>query len=183
MIGAIRRYWTRKDGTTAVEFAFLCIPYLILTVGIIEIAIMFASASLLEGATSAAARMVRTGQIQQTTTDVGQQEDLFRQELCNFAVVLLDCNNVFLEVVNMGGFSNYGDFAMEFDVDGNPLSRGFSVGGVNDVILIRTAYRYSLMTPMISSLLGEAGTGTRLFVSTIVLQTEPYEFTGEEDNV
>lgn len=176
-------YKTGESGSTAIEFALLVIPYLLLCVAIIEMSIMFASASLLEGATGQASRMLRTGQIQQASADPVQQEQMFRDALCDFAVVMIDCDDIQLEVQNMGSFSNFANFTPRFTADGNLESNGFTAGGANDVMLIRTAYRYTLMTPFIGHLLGEGGTNSRLFVSTIVLQTEPYEFSGIPDNV
>ena len=43
----------------------MAIPYTILSVAIIEIAIMYSAAAMLEGATGAASRLIKTGQIQQ----------------------------------------------------------------------------------------------------------------------
>lgn len=173
--------WVRnKEGTTAIEFSLLAIPYVFLTVGIIEMAMMFTTASMLEAATGSAARMIRTGQIQQATNDPATQQNMFRDAFCEFAV-LVNCSQVQLEVINIGDFSSFGDFAPSFDGDGNMVSQGFDSGGVSDVILIRVAYRYTLMTPFIGNLLGESGTNSRLFVSTVVLQNEPYEFVDIDD--
>ncbi len=164
---------------TSVEFSLLAIPYFTLTMAIIELALMFTTASMLEGATGAAARMLRTGQIQQATSDPAAQAELFRETLCNNAVVLVNCDDVAIETVNIGSFGSYGDYIPQFDDDGNFVPQGFDAGGVSDVLLIRTALRYSLMTPFIGQLLGEGSSNTRLFMSTIVLQSEPYEFEDE----
>ena len=171
----LKPYVRRQDGTTAIEFSLLAIPYFLLTLGIIELSVMYASASLLEGATGSAARLIRTGQIQQAT---GQDpETVFRDAMCDYARVLINCNDVQLEVVQMDSFADYGTYAPQFDADGNLLSQGFDAGGSNDRVLIRVAYRYHMMTPFIVTLL--AGPNSeRLFMSTIVLQTEPYEFQG-----
>jgi Flp pilus assembly protein TadG len=167
----------RKEGTTAIEFSLPMIPYLMLTLGIIELSVMFTTASLLEGSSDVAARMVRTGQIQQASNDPAEQEALFREVLCESTVVLIRCEDIFLEVLDMGAFSDYSEYAPIFDEDGNLVPRGFNAGGAGDVMLIRVAYRYNMMTPLVGPLLsGEDG--SMLFMSTIVLQTEPYEFEG-----
>lgn len=169
-------FMCNREGTTAIEFSLMAIPYLMLTLGIIELSIMYASASLLEGATNSAARMIRTGQVQQGTED---PETAFRAELCNYATVLIDCNNVQLEVVQMDSFTNYDSYGPTYDEDGNLVSQGFDAGGSDDQVLVRTAYRYEMMTPFVGQLLA-GSSGERLFVSTIVLQTEPYEFEGDD---
>ena len=170
------RTWLRDDtATTAVEFSLIAIPFFTLILSIIELGLMFSAATMLEGATGKASRLVRTGQIQQAAADAASQEQLFRDELCRRAVVLIDCNEIEVEAINVGSFAG-GGVAAEFDGDGNLVSSGFDAGGVSSVILIRTAYRYTLMTPFVNLLLGESGTGTRYFLSTVALQTEPYEF-------
>jgi len=97
---------------------------------------MYSSASLLEGATNSAARMIRTGQIQQSAS--ADPEQLFRDEICDYARVLIRCSDVEIEVLPMNSFSDV-----------------------------------ATMGTMLSG-----DDGAIAFMSTIVLQTEPYEFTG-----
>jgi len=169
-----KRWLGNTRGTTAIEFSFMAIPYLMLTIGIIELSIMYASASLLEGATSSAARLIRTGQLQQGG---GDPETVFRQSLCDYATVLIKCNDIQLEVIPLQSFFDAGATAPQFDQNGDLVSAGFNAGGSDDMILIRVAYRYQMMTPFVGQLLA-GPTNERLFMSTLVLQTEPYEFQG-----
>lgn len=169
----ITRWVRKKEGSTAIEFSLMAIPYVMLTVGIIEMSIMYASASLLEGATGSAARMIRTGQIQQATSE--DPETMFRDAICSYATVLINCNDVQIEVSTMDSFSDFS--GPSYDADGNLNNQGFAAGGVSDRVLIRVAYRYSMMTPFIGPLLAGPD-NSHMFISTIVLQTEPYEFGG-----
>ena len=165
--------WKKKEeGATAIEFSMLLMPYLMLCLGIIELSLMFTSASLLEGATGSAARLIRTGQLQQSGQD---PETVFRDAFCQFAVVLIDCNDVVIEVTTLDA---YGDFSPPvYDGSGQMVSSGFDAGGSDAKVLIRVAYRYSMITPLVGPILN-GDDGTTLFMSTIVLQTEPYEFQG-----
>ncbi|MCB1552101.1 MAG: hypothetical protein KDJ26_08920, partial [Alphaproteobacteria bacterium] len=54
-------------------------------------------------------------------------------------------------------------------------SQGFDAGSVDDVILIRAVYKYPLITPLISKFMSGSDGKTRTLVSTIVLETEPYD--------
>lgn len=162
----------RKDGATAIEFSLLVMPYMLISLGIMEISLMFASASILEGATDSASRLIRTGNIQQSGAD---PETLFRDKMCEFAIILIECEDLQVEVSVL---QDYGDYSgATFDGDGNLSSSGFDPGGSNDKVLIRVAYRYEMITPLVGPLLNGPG-GSTLFISTIVLQTEPYEFQG-----
>lgn len=164
----------QTDGTTAIEFSLMAIPYVFLTLGILELSIMYASASLLEGATGSAARLIRTGQVQQSG---GDPEEMFRDAICDYATVLIRCSDVVIEVQQMAGFSDYDDMGAQFDEDGNMISQGFDAGGSDDRVLIRAGYRYNMLTPFIGPLLAGSDNSIQ-FMSTIVLQTEPYEFGG-----
>jgi Flp pilus assembly protein TadG len=175
MLKLFRKFWKREEGTTAIEFSLLLMPYLLLSLGIIELSLMFASASLLEGATDSAARMIRTGQLQQSGSS--DPEGDFRAAMCNYATVLINCNDVTIEAMTMNSYGDFDSYAPVYDTDGNMISQGFDAGGSNDRVIIRAAYRYEMVTPLVGPLLNGPDGGT-LFVSTIVLQTEPYEFEG-----
>lgn len=176
----LRRFATawlgEKEGTTAIEFALMIVPYLMLTLSIIELSMMYAAGSLLEGATGSAARMIRTGQLQQTEGE--DPEAMFRQAICNYATVLVNCDDIVIEARPMTSFNDYEEMEPVYDEDGNLVPSGFDAGGSSQRILVRASYRYHMMTPFIGMLL-TGPTSSRLFVSTIVLQVEPYDFEDE----
>lgn len=173
-LGKILRRWLKaKDGATAIEFSMLFVPYLMLMLGTLELALMYTSASLLEGATNQAARLIRTGQVQQA--GAADPEGMFRDKLCQMASILITCDDIDIEVIPMDSYYDFSDLGAVFDEDGNMVSRGFDAGGSDDGVLVRVSYRYEMMTPFVGQLLA-GPSGSRLFMSTIVLQTEPYDF-------
>lgn len=172
MFKLLRKYRKNRDGATAIEFSMLFMPYLLISLGIIELSLMYLSASLVEGATDAAARLIKTGKVQQTN---GDPEQMFRDALCESAAVLVDCEEFVIEVTRI---DSYGDYSpATFDGNGDMVPQGFDPGGANDKVVIRVAYRYEMITPLVGPLLNGPG-GSTLFMSTIVLQSEPYEFQG-----
>ncbi len=172
MIRLLNKWVRRKDGATAIEFSMLFMPYLLISLGIIELSLMFLSASLVEGATDSAARLIKTGKVQQTS---GDPEQMFRDALCDFATVLVDCNDMIIEVTTINSYSDFSD--PTYDSDGNLVPQPFDPGGSNSKVIIRVAYRYQMITPLVGPLLNGPG-GSTLFMSTIVMQSEPYEFQG-----
>ena len=165
--------WCKKEeGSTAIEFAMLSLPFMYVLIGTMEISLMFATNSVLDGAVTDAARMIRTGQVQQAS---GNPEDVFKTKLCDKAKVLLDCTKLQYEVVPMAKFADFNSYAAKYDSNGNLISRGFSPGGVNSVNLIRVSYRYNLATPFIGQFLANGPNNSRLMTSTVVLETEPYD--------
>ncbi len=168
----IKNWFRRCEGAVAIEFAILFMPFLLITLGIIELSLMFLSASIVEGATDSAARLIRTGKVQQST---GDHEAMFRQALCNYATALVDCNDMIIEVLPIDSYSDY--TGPSYGADGTMVPQGFDAGGSNDKVIIRVAFRYEMITPIVGTLLNGTDGGTQ-FISTIVLQSEPYEFQG-----
>lgn len=167
------KFWGKKEeGSTAIEFAMLAMPFIYILMGTIEISLMFASNSVLDGAVNDAARLIRTGQVQQAG---GNPEDLFKAKLCEKSSMLLDCTRFQYEVVEMGKFSDFNSYAATYDKDGNLQSRGFNPGEVNSVNLIRVSYRYNFATPLIGDILANGPNRSRVMISTVVLETEPYD--------
>lgn len=165
--------WTKNEGgSTAIEFSMLAMPFIYILVGTMEIGLMFASNSVLDGATGEAARMIRTGQVQQSGGDPRQ---MFADKLCEKSSMLLDCSKFQIEVVEMDHFSDFDSYAASYDEEGNPQSRGFTPGGVNSVNLVRVYYKYKLATPLIGQFLADGPDNSRMMISTVVLETEPYD--------
>jgi Flp pilus assembly protein TadG len=171
-----RRWRNNNEGVTAVEFSLLAVPFIFFTIGIIELSMMYVAASMLNGAVNDAARMIRTGQVQQAQ---GQSSlNLFQQALCTTAGILLDCNAFQYQVEKIDSFSDADMSAPAFDKNGNLLTQPFDPGGSDDIILIRVVYLYPLMTPFIGALMADYPNNKKLLMSTIVIENEPYQFNG-----
>lgn len=166
------RWAKRDDGVVAVEFSLIVMPLVTMILGIIEISLFFAASSTLQASTDAAARMVRTGQIAQA---VGDPQEAFREKLCEFSKLLLDCNAIVFEVVPLAaGFAGADAIAPSYDADGNLVSGGFDAGAALEVVLIRVGYRYEFVTPLVGPILADGHGMSRMILSTVVLETEPY---------
>lgn len=172
------RYARNHHGATAVEFALFAIPLTMLIIGLIEMSMLAAAGTLLQGATDDTARLVRTGQVQSSADPQGTFEDM----LCDSVDLFLDCERLVYEAIVMedGLFSSAGSSTVEpqFDPDGNLEAQGFDPGEENDVVLIRVAYRYPLLTPFIGPFFADEGVddNTHLLMSTTVIKNEPYVF-------
>lgn len=172
----LSEYANKEEGATAIELSFVVLPLTYFLVGIVEVALMFTASIVLEGSTSDAARLIRTGQVQQSANAAAGQQ-LFEDTLCNAMAVLADCEDIDYEVINLGdSFGNAAGNSANFDDDGSFTSSGFDAGGVSDVVLIRAVYQYPIKTPVLSEFFADPGSDTRLMMSTVVLQTEPYDF-------
>jgi len=170
--------WLKESrGVTAVEFALVAMPFILMVIGTIEIAMMSTAQSLLQESTFTASRLIRTGQIQ---TGGGDPKQAFRDAVCGFASLLIPCSSIQFQVEKLDQFGDAeGMPPPEFDKDGNLKDQTFDPGGVSDVVLIRVVYNYPIITPLMQPLLSTYGNDKYTMMSTIVLQSEPYKFEEE----
>lgn len=148
------------------------VPFVLITVGIIELALMFTAQSLLHESMFTAARLVRTGQLQDSG---GNGETMFRDAVCGFSEVLIPCNRIQFHVREVPDFASAGEDEPEFDEDGNLTDTSFDAGGPSSIVVIRVVYNYPLRTPLMGSIFANRGDNRRTMLSTMVLQTEPYQ--------
>lgn len=184
MIGKLRTLRQNDDGVAAIEFAIVSVPFLLLIMGIIELGIMFAAGTLLNGATEDAARMIRTGQAQESA----DAEATFRDRLCGELHALIDCDDLRYQVIRLEDDETF-ETAFNspenvFDDIFDPASpdgfsaNTFDAGEQNDRIIVRVIYDYPIITPMAGPFFSDGGDdrpgNTRLLVSTAIIQNEPY---------
>src|SRR5688572_23018363 len=106
--------WVREErATTAVEFSMIGIPFILMIVGIVEMALMFTVQTVIQQATFDASRLIRTGQLQQG--DLGDPETAFRQAVCDFADLVVPCAEIQYQVEKLDNFSDAEDNPPEFD--------------------------------------------------------------------
>ena len=164
--------WGRgTEGTTAIEFSLLAVPFMFFVMGIIELSMMFLGEAVLNGAVYDASRAIRTGQAQQSA----DPETTFTNVLCNHAQALMDCANLEYQVETLDSFSD-ADLAPQLDEDGHMIVPPFDAGGVSDIVIIRVTYLYPLMTPGIGQFFADYPGNHKLLMATAVFESEPYDF-------
>ncbi|MDB5490414.1 MAG: tadE-like family protein [Micavibrio sp.] len=169
----IRRY-KDEEGTAAIEFGFVAIPFIYMTIAIFELCVFFGAANTLEYALSVSSRMVRTGQLQ--SSGVTDMQKAFKDDLCTHLYGLIDCSKIGLEAVTMadGNFTTAADNHAKFNADGSFKSQGFDPGAAGSVVLIRVYYKYYMMTPLFGKLFSTQPDQSMPLTSTVVLENEPY---------
>ena len=163
------------SGSTAIEFAIIAPFFLLFLFGIIETGVIFFLDSTLQNATEDAARMVRTGQVQ----SVGMSKQQFVAQICNEmsgAINRAKCNATLL--VDMRAFGGFNSMTFQNDTLGNgslnPADLKFQTGSACSVVLVRTYYPWSIMTPFMQTLLANMPNGQYLLSATAAFRNEPY---------
>ncbi|MDX2205190.1 MAG: TadE/TadG family type IV pilus assembly protein [Hyphomicrobiaceae bacterium] len=131
-----------EDGASLIEFSLVALPLLLLLMGTIEAGFVYWGRKELESATSAGARLVRTGQAQAS----GWTSSDLRTEICKRTALLYDCASKLR--VDVASAASFTAFAAVDPVDGNGTlkddgSFAYAPGGRNDVVLVRTFYPWT----------------------------------------
>lgn len=157
-----RRFRKDEGGATAVEFAFVGGPFLFLLLATFETGLNFLTEYSLQSATTNAARLIRTGQVQQG----GMSAAEFKTELCKQVPSYLDCNSKVY--VNVETRTNFAAATLTQGGDGNgninsnlQNSPAWQPGNPGEVVIVETFYEWELFTPLINHLLDVNGTPAR----------------------
>jgi Flp pilus assembly protein TadG len=81
-----RPFLRNQDGITAIEFAFVGPPFLLLLAAIFELGLTLTTQSLLDGAARDAARLIRTGQAQSQSSPITAFQTLLCSEVSSLMV-------------------------------------------------------------------------------------------------
>jgi Flp pilus assembly protein TadG len=171
----LRRFGRAREGTAAVEFALVALPFFLLTVGMAEISMMGFAQTSLDYAVSESARQIRTGQAQTGGLDGQDIEDQICANVNRF--MFLDCDaNLFLDVDRFDSFVDINNEEAnpieddEFQEDGF----GYNPGGESDIVVVRVYYRWHVMTPMFEPIFRNVSSGDRILVTTMMFRNEPF---------
>lgn len=168
----LARFRRSRSGASAIEFAILVGPFLLLLAGILEIGLVYAATLSLENATEQGARLVRTGQAQSKGFDAGA----FKTELCKSLSAPLSCAQVKLDVRH---FSSFGGISLPSPLDSSgKLKPTFSydpgVGG--EVVVVRAFYEWGVAGKMPKGIgLSNLANGNRLLTATATFRNEPFQ--------
>lgn len=171
------RLLTCRRGATAIELAFILPVFMYLLTGIVEMAMLFYTTTVVDGAVTDAGRQIRTGQAQLS----GNTLTTFQTQLCNSLGSVYDCNSMTFNVQTFASFATVSMPAVKLDADGNlvdsdgnPIVLPFNAGGAGEITVVRVIYSWEFFTPLIGALMGGSN-NTKLLSSTTVFRNEPYE--------
>jgi Flp pilus assembly protein TadG len=167
-----RSFARSRSGATALEFAIVAPAFLLALVGTLEVGIAYGAQASLQNAANAAARMIRTGQVQ--SGSLTQQQ--FRTLICNNVQPLLGCDtNLQIDVESYSGFGT-ANFSAPLLADGtlNPALSKYQPGNPCDVVLLRVFYKWQVITPLISPLMANMPNNTMLMSASAAFRNEPY---------
>lgn len=163
-----------RSGSAAIEFAVVAPALFLLLFGIIETGVLFFASSTLQNATDDTARMIRTGQFSGTIS----ASDL-KTRICSELNPLISNSqcmaNLELDLRSFTSFSgtSYGTVTKP-DGTVDPTKLKIEGVGACTVVLMRSFYPWTIMTPLMEPLLENMPNGQRLLTAAAAFRTEPY---------
>ncbi len=168
------RWRSDAQGATAIEFAMVAMPFLMLLFGIIGVGLYFFTTFTMENAVEQASRLLRTGQAQVA----GYTASQFKAKVCEFVPGFVDCDSkVRVNVMSYADTTNITAASLPKCLTaGGALSAGnqYAPGGASEVVLVWVCYEWDLARAIPFLNLGDMSNGSRLIQATTVFRSEPY---------
>lgn len=180
--GRLQRWRRDQRGTTAVEFGFVGVPFLMLCFGVITVGLHFLTTYWLENAVERASRKIRTGEAQSTAAPMSVKN--FRESICDPSggAGLIDCGKLKVHVQSWADLVNVQPKAC-LDANGNVgASAGADTdnisnfsGGAGAFVLVTVCYEWELAARLPFLRLGKMNNGSALIQAATTFKTEPYQ--------
>lgn len=182
---AIRRFVRSRRGATAVEFALISMPLMILVFGVLELAMILLVSATLDTATDFAARNIRTGVFQQGPATMKGQDGFRRlvcvnmswlQQMCTQATPKPgdpDPNPLFVEARTFDSYVAAGALQRRDPNTFDPQKTDWCAGNPEDIVVVTTYFKWPIVTPLIRPLFKNYE-GGRMISSTRLFRNEPF---------
>lgn len=166
----VRSLIRSTNGSAAVEFGMVALPFIMMVFAILELGIVFVTDSVLENATIETGRLVRTGQASAQSMTAAT----FKTSLCGrMSIFAADCaSRATVDVRVIPQFATTPPDPM----DGGTFNNGvltYSNGVPGDLVLVRVWYRQPLLTTFLAQGLSRMNDGAAMLTATTAFRNEP----------
>jgi len=168
--GFLRSLLHASDGSAAVEFGMVALPFILMVFAILELGIVFVTDSVLENATIETGRLVRTGQASAQSMTAAT----FKTSLCGrMSIFSADCaSRATVDVRVIPQFATTPPDPMSGGTFNNGVLT-YSNGVPGDLILVRVWYRQPLLTTFLAQGLSRMNDGAAMLTATTAFRNEP----------
>jgi Flp pilus assembly protein TadG len=169
------RFRTREEGTTAVEFGMVGLPFFALVCALFEAGLLLLSQQTLDNAVDFASRTVFTGAFQEGY-DGTPAADRLRKAICT-QVTTFPCADVLVDVTTSATFAAR-NVSSPYDATAKGVAsdfgKKFQCPSGNDVVTVRAAVTVPRYFGFLDPGAMAIGKTARLVVSTVIFRAEPY---------
>ncbi len=167
--GRVGKFRSNENGATAVEFALVAFPFFFLLTAIIEASLFFFAGQMLESAVDRVGRQVRTGQLDNTTT-----ESQLKAVVCIEASLLFNCSGLLVDVKSAATFGDLGDPPGPVSGALDPDDFDYDAPGSIQIMRITATYEWPVFSNYVAAHLADLNSGNALLTAISVFRTEPY---------
>lgn len=168
----LRALGRRREGSTAVEFAMVALPFAIMMFSVVEIAFVFVLDSALENAVIETGRRVRTGQ----ASAAGYTADTFKTAVCEkMSIFSTGCSAKL--TVDVRVIPQFNNPTLPDPLGGSSFNASgltYNNGSPDNLMLIRAWYKHTLFTPFLRQGLSRLGTDDAYLTATTAFRNEPW---------
>lgn len=160
------RFARAEDGATALEFALVAMPFLLLVFAIIELGLVLLISLTLENAVIEVGRTIRTGEMQKN----GGTAASFKTAICNkMAWGGVGCQTALS--VDVRTFSDYASSTPTNNTV--PTTMTWNPGSDGSIVLVRAYYTWPLVAPLLNTGL-QTASGKQVIYAATAFTNEPY---------
>lgn len=171
----VRRFARDRDGSTAIEFTILALPFCALMFAIFESCISFAAQEVLSNATDDVARQLRTGQVKAASMN----ETALKKLICDqiSIIVTTGCPGLLVDLRQYSTFADAAKVTIKLTSDRDIDTTGFAVtpGPSMSKNMLRVFYKWPVITDFMSSAMSNLKDGNTLHFATVTWQNEPFD--------
>lgn len=165
-----------RNGSAAIEFTALAIPFSLLIFAILESCIAFAGQELMANATDDVARQLRTGQIKASQMN----QTKLKQMICDRLEIMVSSgctSRLEVDLKQYATFAAASAVRVKFTADHDIDTTGFSVtpGPSLSKNMLRVFYRWPVMTDFMRKAMSNIKGNNTLFFATTTWQNEPFD--------
>lgn len=174
-LGACRRFRRNRRGSVAIEFAMIAPIFFGLLFAIIESALMFFAGQVLETAIQDSARLILTGQVQNSGQKSNFTKDQFKEEVCNRLVAMFNCSGLYVDVQSFP--NGFGSVTITNPIDANKNfvdNTRYDTFQANSIVVVRGFYQWQLFVTGLGFNVANLAGNKRLLSATAAFQNEPY---------
>jgi Flp pilus assembly protein TadG len=165
-----RQDFVRQDRASAsVEFALVATPFIALTLGVLQTALIFLSSQSLETAAAVAGRLIMTGQAQMQGWTAAQ----YKQQVCNHIQAIFNCSSGLY--VDVESYSSFAAANLALPISNGSFvtsGLGYNPGVPGNVVVVRLYYQYPVFFTVLK--LNNLTGNSNLLAATAIFQNEPY---------
>ena len=167
----LRRFFVDARGVTAIEFAALAFPFMLMLFVILESCISFAGSQVLANAADDIARRMRTG-LERT-----MDKEKLRTLVCDQIKIIVanDCPGLYADLRTFTTFDEalkIKKYMLTEDLVDNDFDA--QLGGPQTINMLRLYYKWPLITDNISTVLQNGKEHSTVHFAAVIWQNEPF---------